>query len=73
VGQVSAGLMADIGEALVATAIGLLVALPAVSFYNWFQRVIKTRLGRADALGHEVLAYFKAQRELAEYELEAAE
>jgi biopolymer transport protein ExbB len=70
-GQVSAGLMSEIGEALVATAVGLLVALPAVAFYNWFQRVIKTRVGRADVLGHEVLAYFKSQEE--RYELEAAE
>jgi len=71
VGQVSAGLMAQIGEALVATAVGLLVALPSVAFYNWFLRIIKERLGRADVLGHEVLAYFKSQQE--QYELEAAE
>ena len=64
VGQVSAGLMSEIGEALVATAVGLLVALPAVAFYNVFLRIIKDRLGRADALGHEVLAYFKSQHEL---------
>jgi biopolymer transport protein ExbB len=61
IGQVSAGLMAQIGEALVATAVGLLVALPAVAFYNLFQRIIRTRLGRANVLGREVLAYFKAQ------------
>ena len=60
VGQVTAGLMAQIGEALVATAIGLLVALPAVAFYNLFQRIIKLRLGRASVLGSEVLAYFKS-------------
>jgi biopolymer transport protein ExbB len=30
-GKITAGLMADIGEALVATAIGILVALPAVA------------------------------------------
>jgi biopolymer transport protein ExbB len=65
VGQVSAGLMAEIGEALVATAVGLLVALPAVAFFNLFQRVITTRLGRADALGHEVLAHFKSEQEAA--------
>jgi biopolymer transport protein ExbB len=64
VGQVSAGLMAEIGEALVATAVGLLVALPAIAFFNLFQRVITGRVGRADALGHEVLAYFKAMREV---------
>jgi biopolymer transport protein ExbB len=61
-GQVSAGLMAQIGEALVATAIGLLVALPAVAFFNLFQRVIKTRATRADALGREVLAYMKSKK-----------
>lgn len=59
VGQISSGLMSQIGEALIATAIGLLVALPAVASYNLFQRLITARLGRADALGHDVLAYFK--------------
>lgn len=61
-GQVSAGLMAEVGEALVATLIGLLVALPAVAFFNFFSRVIKTRLMRADALGKEVLAYLQSTR-----------
>jgi biopolymer transport protein ExbB len=61
-GQVSAGLMAEIGEALVSTAIGILVALPAVAFFNYFHRAIKARLGQSDALGHEVLAYLKAER-----------
>jgi biopolymer transport protein ExbB len=61
-GQVSAGLMAEVGEALVATAIGLLVALPAVAFFNFFQRVIKTRLTRAEALGKEVLAFLQSAR-----------
>jgi biopolymer transport protein ExbB len=60
IGQVSAGLMAQIGEALVATAIGLVVALPAVAFHNLFQRVIRTRLARAEALGSDILAHFKA-------------
>lgn len=61
-GQVSAGLMAEVGEALVATLIGLLVALPAVAFFNFFSRVIKTRMMRADALGKEVLAYLQSKR-----------
>jgi biopolymer transport protein ExbB len=60
VGQVSAGLMAEIGEALVATAIGLLVALPAVAFYNYFQRIIKLRIGRASVLCSEVMAYYNS-------------
>ncbi len=60
-GQVSAGLMSEVGEALVATAVGLLVALPAVAFFNLFQRVIAARLGRAQALAHEVIAYLELE------------
>lgn len=58
-GRVSAHLLSDIGEALVATGVGLLVALPAIAFYNTFQRVISARIARADALGREVLAFLK--------------
>jgi biopolymer transport protein ExbB len=57
--QVSAGLMAEIGEALVATAIGLLVALPAVAAFNAFQRIVRSRLGQADVMRHEVLSYLR--------------
>lgn len=59
-GQVTAGLMSEVGEALVATAIGILVALPAVAAFNFFQRVIKARLGRAEALGSDVLAFLES-------------
>jgi biopolymer transport protein ExbB len=55
-GKVSAGLMGQVGEALVATAVGILVALPAVAFYNLFQRLNRTRLAHAEALGRELLA-----------------
>lgn len=65
-GQVSAGLMAQIGEALVATLIGLLVALPAVAFFNLFQRLIKGRVVRGEAMGKDVLAYLKSTRSPAE-------
>jgi biopolymer transport protein ExbB len=61
-GKVTAGLMSEVGEALVATAIGILVALPAIALFNAFQRIIKTRLGRAEALGREVMAYLKSDR-----------
>jgi biopolymer transport protein ExbB len=61
-GKVTAGLMAEVGEALVATAIGILVALPAIAFFNTFQRIIKGRLARADAFGKEVLALLKSGR-----------
>ncbi len=57
-GRLSTGLMSQIGEALIATAVGLLVALPAVAAFNLFQRIIRVRLSRANALGREVLAYF---------------
>jgi biopolymer transport protein ExbB len=60
-GKVTSGLMSEVGEALVATAIGILVALPAISFYNAFQRIIKARLSRAQAFGNEVLAVLKAE------------
>jgi len=60
-GKVTSGLMANVGEALVATAIGILVALPAIAFYNAFQRIIRARLARAQAFGHEVLALLKAE------------
>lgn len=59
-GQVSAELLSEIGEALVATAIGILVALPAIACFNLYQRIIKARLGQGEALSHEVLAYLKA-------------
>ena len=61
-GKVTAGLMADIGEALVATAIGILVALPTIAAFNYFQRVIKTRIGRGTALGSHVVSYLLGTR-----------
>jgi biopolymer transport protein ExbB len=45
-----------IAEALVATAVGLLVAIPAVAIYNYFKGVVKTRVGNVDFLGRIVLA-----------------
>jgi biopolymer transport protein ExbB len=45
---------------LLATAVGLLVALPAIALFNAFQRSIRARLSRADALSGEVLAYLKS-------------
>lgn len=61
-GKVTAGLMSGVGEALVATAVGILVALPAIAFFNTFQRVIKTRLAQSQAFGNEVLALLKAEK-----------
>jgi biopolymer transport protein ExbB len=61
-GKISETLMADVGEALVATAIGILVAIPAVAFFNYFQRIIKARLGQAETLSHELLAHLRADK-----------
>ncbi len=61
-GQVTSGLMAEVGEALVATAIGLVVALPAVAFFNFFQRLIKNRLVWTETLGNDVLVFAKSTK-----------
>jgi biopolymer transport protein ExbB len=54
--------MAGIAEALVATAVGLLVALPAVATYNVLMRHVETALASAGTLGHRILAHVKAER-----------
>jgi len=56
-GQVTSSLMSEVGEALVATAIGLLVALPAVAAFNALQRVITARLERAQSAADVALSY----------------
>jgi biopolymer transport protein ExbB len=48
--------MTGISEALVATAVGLAVAIPAVVAYNLFTRALKNRLSRAQALAHALVA-----------------
>jgi biopolymer transport protein ExbB len=53
----SQAVMSSISEALVATAVGIFVALPAVAFYNYFQRRIAQLLSGAEVLTNLVLAY----------------
>ena len=48
--------MAGISEALVATAVGLFVAIPAVLAYNIFQRLLKRVVGRSQSLGNAIAA-----------------
>ena len=48
--------MAGISEALVATAVGLFVAIPAVLAFNIFQRLLKRVIGRSNALGNAIAA-----------------
>jgi len=59
----ASAVMAGISEALVATAIGLIVAIPAVVLYNFFQRLIKSQMGRVESLSHLVLARLKSSLE----------
>jgi biopolymer transport protein ExbB len=49
--------MAAIAEALVATAMGLAVAIPAVAMYNYYQRLSKAVLANTSALSHVLLSY----------------
>jgi biopolymer transport protein ExbB len=53
--------MGTIAEALVATAIGLLVAIPAVAAFNYFSRKVKSILSSGDTIAHVVLAHLKAK------------
>lgn len=48
--------MGSLSEALVATAVGLMVAIPAVLFYNYFQRRVRAFLLGTDSMAHLVLA-----------------
>jgi len=54
--------MAGISGALVATAAGLLVAIPAVLAYNYFQKQVKSVMANLDSCRDTVLAWAK-QRE----------
>jgi biopolymer transport protein ExbB/TolQ len=48
-----------ISEALVATAVGLVVAIPAVVAFNWFKSQLKNRVGNTDFLLRLVIAQLK--------------
>ncbi len=48
-----------ISEALVATAVGLLVAIPAVVLFNWFKGQLKKRMSDTDFLCRLVIAQLK--------------
>jgi biopolymer transport protein ExbB/TolQ len=49
--------MSAIAEALVATAVGLFVAIPAVVMYNLFQRQAKAILANTEALSKVLMAH----------------
>lgn len=56
----SAGaVMATLSAALAATAVGLLVAMPAVAVFNYFNRRLKALQTSADSLVHILMAHLK--------------
>ncbi len=57
----SAAIMTGISEALVATAVGLFVAIPAVVAFNYFQRRIDAVLANTEALSKVLLAHLNAE------------
>lgn len=57
----STEVMASIAEALVATAIGLAVAIPAVAAFNYFQRRIRATVSNTDALSRVLLAHLEGE------------
>ena len=52
--------MSGISEALVATAVGLMVAIPAVMAFNFFQARVRKSMARVDAMAHLVLSCLPA-------------
>jgi len=59
----SGQVMATLSAALAATAVGLVVALPAVAVFNFFTRKVKALQTGADALVHVLLAHLKETEE----------
>src|SRR5207302_6240787 len=60
----TSSIMAGIAEALVATAIGLFVAIPAVAAFNFFMRRIQSIVANSDALSNVLLAHLSAEEPL---------
>lgn len=64
--EASSAVMAGMAEALVATALGLLVAIPALVAFNVFKFKVRRSLGNAQQLMRLVVAELKAGRAPAE-------
>lgn len=57
-GEGGQSVMAGISEALVATAVGLFVAIPAAIFFNVFKKKANDMMAYADSLSHFILKTF---------------
>jgi biopolymer transport protein ExbB len=53
--------MEGISEALVATAVGLLVAIPAVVAFNYFNRRVRREVSATDGVAHGILGELHAR------------
>ena len=53
--------MAGLSEALVATAVGLLVALPCVFAYNALNKRVRDLIGETEALGRRLGASVRSE------------
>jgi len=58
-GQAASAVMGGISEALVATAVGILVAIPAVVAFNAYQRWLRDLVTRSEAIGHALRIYLE--------------
>jgi biopolymer transport protein ExbB/TolQ len=56
-GSGTSAVTAGLSEALIATAIGILVAIPAVFYYNYFQRKVDVAVGDAEALQNYMISH----------------
>jgi biopolymer transport protein ExbB len=65
--------MTGISEALVATAVGLAVAIPAVVAFNAFNRWLKTITARTESLGHALVGQLRAEQSGGRSSLRASE
>ncbi len=59
----SGSVMAGISEALIATAVGLLVAIPAVIAFNAFMGQVKTIMSNAELLEKTLLSQLKSENQ----------
>lgn len=61
-GQGPEVVMQGLAEALVATAVGILVALPCVASYNYLQKRVNDLIMDADRFGHMLIAMLAAEK-----------
>lgn len=61
--EAAQAVMAAIAEALVATGVGLLVAIPAVVAFNVYRARTKKSVAQTDLLGRTLLAYLRPEGE----------